>query len=134
MAITNDHRASDSASSWAIRISVAVAFVLTGLDKFPANAASYWVHAFDAIGLGQWFRYFTGAVELLGGLLFLVPAATLVGAVMLIATMAGAMAVHVFVFRHPADSIFPGVYLAGVVVAFAKLRATKSYKLKTGSS
>ena len=44
--------------------------------KLPADAASHWVRTFDAIGLGQWFRYATGIVEVAGGLLFLVPAAT----------------------------------------------------------
>jgi hypothetical protein len=38
--------------------------------------------------------------------------------------MVGAMAVHVVVFKHPADSLFPGLYLVGVVIAYAKLRAT----------
>jgi hypothetical protein len=32
-----------------------------------------WVGLFRQIGLGQWFRYFTGAVEILGGVLVLVP-------------------------------------------------------------
>jgi uncharacterized membrane protein YphA (DoxX/SURF4 family) len=118
-------RSYDAATGWAVRVSVALVFVVTGLEKLPAHAASYWVHVFDAIGLGQWFRYFTGAVELVGGLLFLLPAATAVGAGLLIAAMGGAMAVHVLVFKHPADSLFPGAYLVGVVLAFARLRAAR---------
>lgn len=107
--------------SWALRISVALVFAGTGLEKFSGSEL-YWVQLFERIGLGQWFRYFTGVVETLGGLLFLVPAATTFGAALLVASMVGAMAVHVFVFRHPADSLFPGLYLAGVIVAYARLR------------
>jgi len=113
---------SDPATAWALRISVALVFSLVGLDKIVPRFSSSWVRTFDGIGLGQWFRYFTGTVELVGGLLFLIPAATAVGAAMLIATMCGAMAVHFFVFRHPANSIFPAMYLVGVILAFAKLR------------
>jgi putative oxidoreductase len=116
---------SDPATSWALRISVAVVFSLVGAEKFSSAPGSYWVHVFDAIGLGQWFRYFTGIVEMVGGLLFLIPMATPVGAAMLIATMCGAMLVHLLVFRHPADSIFPGLYLVGIVLAFAKLRSMR---------
>jgi uncharacterized membrane protein YphA (DoxX/SURF4 family) len=116
----------DLATSWALRVSVALVFVVTGLDKFPSGPASYWVHTFDAIGLGQWFRYFTGIVEVAGGLLFLVPTAvaTALGAGILVATMAGAMLVHILLFKHPADSLFPAAYLVAVVLAFVKLRST----------
>jgi len=116
----------DSATTWALRLSVAVVFFLVGIEKFDSSPTSYWVHVFEKIGFGQWFRYFTGIVEMLGGLLFLIPAATAIGAVLLIATMCGAMAVQAFVFKHPLDSIFPGAYLVGVALAFGKLRSTKS--------
>jgi len=115
-------RKSDPATSWALRVIIAVVFSLVGAEKFGSNPASYWVHVFAAIGLGQWFRYFTGTVEIVGGLLFLFPATTTIGAAMLIATMCGAMFVHLFVFRHPGDAFFPGLYLAAVVFAYAKLR------------
>ena len=115
-------RKSDPATSWALRVIIAVVFSLVGAEKFSSSPTSYWVHVFTAIGLGQWFRYLTGIVEVVGGLLFLIPATTTVGAVMLIATMCGAMIVHLFVFRHPGDAFFPGLYLAAVVFAFSKLR------------
>lgn len=124
METAEKHGSYDSTTNWALRLSVAVVFVLTGIDKFSA-AESHWIHVFDAIGFGQWFRYFTGVVEVVGGLLFLVPSATAIGAALLVATMVGAMMVQVLVFRHPADSIFPGAYLVGVAIAFAKLRSTQ---------
>jgi uncharacterized membrane protein YphA (DoxX/SURF4 family) len=114
----------DTALTWALRVCVALVFVGTGLEKFPSGPG-YWVQVFDTIGLGQWFRYFTGVVETLGGLLFLIPRATTLGALLLASAMVGAMVVQVVVFREPANVLFPGAYLAGVVVAYAKLRARR---------
>jgi|SRR5690349_14093057 len=114
----------ESATRWALRISVALVFAGTGLEKFPSGPG-YWVHVFDVIGLGQWFRYFTGVVETLGGLLFLIPRATTIGAALLIAAMLGAMTVQVIVFKKPENVPFPAVYLVGVLIAYAKLRRSR---------
>ena len=124
-----DSPIADPATEWAIRISVAVVFELTGLDKFLPTSSTYWIHVFGLIGLGQWFRYFTGIVEILGGLLFLVPIATIGGAAILVVTMLGAMVVQAAVLKHPADSIFPALYLFGVVLAFGKLRRARGTRL-----
>lgn len=114
---------SDAGITIATRIAVAFTFALTGMDKFLVSA--YWTQVFAAIGLGQWFRYCTGIVEIVGGLLFLVPATTTLGGVLLIATMIGAMCTQAFVFKRPADSLFPAIYLAGVVAAYAILRPVR---------
>jgi uncharacterized membrane protein YphA (DoxX/SURF4 family) len=112
---------SDPATDWAIRISVAVVFSLTGIDKIAPVSSAYWAHTFDLICLGQWFRYFTCAMEVIGGILFLVPPATVIGLGILSATMVGAMGVNAFLFHHPANALFPAAYLLGVVLAFRKL-------------
>jgi putative oxidoreductase len=111
----------DPATNWAVRVSVAVVFSLTGIDKVAPISAVYWVHTFDLIGLGQWFRYFTCAMEVIGGVLFLVPPATVIGLIMLTATMLGAIVVHIFLFHHPLDALFPAAYLLGVILGFRKL-------------
>jgi uncharacterized membrane protein YphA (DoxX/SURF4 family) len=112
----------DPASLWGIRIGVAAVFALTGAEKF-ASYAPYWSGVFNAIGFGEWFRYFTGGVEILGGLLFLVPRATTAGAAILVATMLGAVGVQFVVFHRPADALIPGAYLVGVILAFSKLHS-----------
>jgi uncharacterized membrane protein YphA (DoxX/SURF4 family) len=108
---------------WALRVSVAFVFALTGADKF--STSPYWTQVFAAIGLGHWFQYFTGMVEIVGGLLFLVPPVTFVGAGLLVATMIGAMLVQAVVLGHPGYALFPGAYLLGVVLAFQKIRDTR---------
>src|SRR5262249_14889903 len=110
---------SDPGIRVATRIAVALAFTVTGIDKF---FVSYWTQVFAVIGVGQWFRYFTGVVEIVGGLFFLAPATTTLGAALLIPTMIGAMTTQVVVFKRPADSLFPAIYLVGVIVAYSILR------------
>jgi len=49
------------------------------------------------MGLGQWFRYFTGSLEVLGALLILSPLLAGFGALLLICIMIGATITHLFV-------------------------------------
>jgi putative oxidoreductase len=107
----------------ALRISVALVFAVTGLDKLGHDP--HWIQVFATIGFGQWFRYATGVIELVGGLLFLVPLTTSAGAALLIAAMSGAMTVQITVLKHPVDSLYPGIYLAWVLLAYAKLRRAR---------
>jgi putative oxidoreductase len=52
---------------------------------------------FDAIGLGQWFRYFVGVLELAGSIGLLIPALAGLAAVGLAGVMAGATFTNLFV-------------------------------------
>ena len=54
---------------------------------------------FDAVGIGQWFRYVTGSLEVLGTLLLIVPGTTAFGAVLLACVMAGAVVAHLTVLH-----------------------------------
>jgi putative oxidoreductase len=54
------------------------------------------VQMFGVIGFGQWLRYVTGAIEVIGAALLVVPSLALFGAVPLAATMAAAVLTHVF--------------------------------------
>jgi len=111
-------------TDWLLRLSVAGVFLAIGLEKFAAgHAGQEWVTLFNRLGLGQWFRYFTGVVEALGGILMLVPRATLTGAGLLACTMIGAIAAHLFVLGDPFAGIIPAVLLGIVVAITLKLRA-----------
>jgi putative oxidoreductase len=77
------------------------------------------VSLFDAIGLGQWFRYVTGVIEVTAGIALLVPSAALFGALLLIPTMLGAIVTNVFVV--PASPVMPLLLLlAAAAVAWAR--------------
>ena len=77
------------------------------------------VSLFDAIGLGQWFRYVTGVIEVTSGIALLVPSAAIFGALLLVPTMLGAIAVNLFVV--PASPIAPLLLLtAAAAVAWVR--------------
>jgi uncharacterized membrane protein YphA (DoxX/SURF4 family) len=90
---------------WILRAGIAAAFTIFGLEKLPSNPESHWLKLFAEIGAGQWFRYFTGVTEILGGVLVLIPWTVTAGLALLAATMAGAALILVFVIGRPGDSV-----------------------------
>ena len=74
---------------------------------------------FHRIGIGDWFRYFTGVVEVLGGVLVLIRRTALIGFALLGATMLGAAVILAFRLGQPGDSIFPLFFLAALAGAGA---------------
>ena len=80
---------------WILRLAVCAVFVGVGATKFESH--SMWVAIFDRIGFGDWFRYVTGALQIAGGVLFLIPPTTYAGAVLAGGTMVGAIAAHLFI-------------------------------------
>src|SRR5256714_10481926 len=98
----------DFITTWLPRFAVAVVFVTVGFSKFRDPM---WVGVFARIGAGQWFRYFTGVMQIAGGALTLVPKLSLVGIGMVACTMAGAVAGG-GAFRPAVDAICSGTLLA----------------------
>ena len=101
---------------WGIRILLALAFGAAGAAKLVG--VQQLVELFSAIGFGQWFRYLTGAVEVVGALLMLIPAAGLIGSLLLTATCVGAVATHLLLIG---GSPVPATVL-GVLSAFIAWR------------
>lgn len=99
---------------WILRGAIALFFVAAGAEKFPSNPDSEWVKLFQQIGLGQWFRYFTGGLEVLGGVLVLIPWTVTAGLALLACAMTGAVLILVFVIGRPADSIVAAVFFIGL--------------------
>jgi hypothetical protein len=80
---------------WLTQIAVAAMFLFAGGLKLAGAPAM--VALFDAIGIGQWFRYVTGSIEVVSAVALLVPAAAALGALLLIPTMVGAVFTHLFI-------------------------------------
>lgn len=59
---------------WFFKIVFGLAFIAAGCAKIYGPPAM--VAEFDAVGLGQWFRYFTGALEIIGAIMLLTPSTT----------------------------------------------------------
>jgi putative oxidoreductase len=80
---------------WLLQIGAAAIFLAAGLSKLASATAM--VQMFDAVGVGQWFRYVTGSIEVTGALMLLVPGLASFGALALAAVMLGAIGTHLFV-------------------------------------
>ena len=78
-----------------LRALLTLAFVGAGGAKLAG--AEMMVATYDTIGLGQWFRYLTAIVEIVGVVLLWLPNRQVVGAALLGATMAGAVLAHWFI-------------------------------------
>jgi len=92
----NDHRLSRArnVALWALQILTAATFLMAGFGTLSGYPVM--VESFDKIGIGQWFRYVTGTIEVASAILLLIPRLTPVGAALLVCTMAGAVLSHLF--------------------------------------
>jgi putative oxidoreductase len=106
-----------SVGLWTLQILVAAVFLSAGGAKLAG--AAQMVRMFDFIGIGQWFRYLTGGLEVLGAIGLLFPAAAGLAAVLLSAIMIGAVATHLFVIG--GSPVVPvGLLVAGVIITIAR--------------
>ena len=92
---------------------VGVLFVFIGYTKFDGDPRGSWFKTFEQIGLGQWFRVFTGIVQVAGGLMMCVPKTMVAGAALLTCTMIGAVFVDLFVIHMP---FFIVPFFLGIVI------------------
>ena len=104
-----------------LRCGVAAFFVVMGGEKFSSGPADPWVAIFEEIGLGQWFRYFTGVSEIGGALLYVFPATCAIGTAILASTMLGAAIVHIMIRHSVAASLYPAIILiAAIAIAIRR--------------
>lgn len=95
---------------WVLQGLLALAFLYFGAGKFSPHE-TFWIELFAKIGIGQWFRYLTGGVEVICAVLLLIPRTSASAAAMLACTMVGAVLVHVFILRDGYASVIPGFFL-----------------------
>jgi uncharacterized membrane protein YphA (DoxX/SURF4 family) len=86
---------------WALRVILGLLFVMVGIAKLTGTANT--VEYFAAIGWGQWFRYFTGSIDVVGAVLLFAPRFTWCGAIMLACSVGSAGAISLTIFRGNAD-------------------------------
>ena len=97
--------------STVVQIALAGMFLLAGGSKLLGAPAM--VALFNTIGIGQWFRYVTGLIEVGSAIALLVSSTAVFGALALVPTMIGAIATELFIAR---DSAVPAaVLLLGAV-------------------
>jgi putative oxidoreductase len=107
---------------WALQALLAIMFAMAGLAKVFGDPAM--VEMFATIGVGQWFRYVVGALEIAGAVGVLIPRFSGLAALGLVCLMAGATLTNVLVLG--ASPLLPLVLLAvGVLVAWGRWPRTR---------
>ena len=99
---------------WILSLLVAFIFLRFGVAKLVS--APNMVEEFNRVGLGQWFRYFTGSLEVAGAIGLLVPNASRPGALLLMMVMVGAIIAHLTVLN--SSPVLPGALLAFLAVIY----------------
>ena len=78
---------------WTLSGLTALAFLAAGGAKLAGAPAM--VAVFEAVGIGQWFRYLTGALEVVGAIGLLLPKYAFYAATLLTIVMVGAVLTHI---------------------------------------
>jgi uncharacterized membrane protein YphA (DoxX/SURF4 family) len=99
---------------WILKILFGLVFFAAGCAKIYGPQAM--VAEFDAVGLGQWFRYFTGALEIIGAIMLVTPRTTGFGALLLAAICGGAFFAQLFALH---GDIIHTIVMAIVLLAIA---------------
>lgn len=98
-----------------IRAVLTLAFAAAGLAKLAG--VPMMVQTFDAVGVGQWFRYVTGIIEVSSAILLWVPGFTAYAAGLLVCTMVGALIAHFTVLSAMGAGAAVPAFVLGVLAA-----------------
>ena len=104
-------------TAWGLAGLAAAAFLAAGASKLAG--APPMVEMFGKLGAGQWFRYLTGALEVIGAVGLLVPRTRFYGALLLAIIMIGAVVTHLAILG---GSPIPALVLLAIVGTVAWLR------------
>lgn len=109
---------------WVLQVLLAVYFAVNAaVPKLVGTDSA--VDMFDRIGAGQWFRYLTGILELLGAVGLVVPALAGLAGIGLACVMLGAVLAHLVVPALGGTLFLPLVLgLLAAVVARGRWRRT----------
>jgi uncharacterized membrane protein YphA (DoxX/SURF4 family) len=101
---------------WVVQALLAAFFVYSGLMLFGDGV----IDKFDEIGVGQWLRYVTGALEIAGAIGLVIPRLCGLAALGLSGVMAGAVVTELFLLAE-GGAVLPAVLLVVcLVVAFLR--------------
>jgi putative oxidoreductase len=85
-----------------VTIILALLFLFAGGAKLIGNSAM--VEEFARIGIGQWFRHFTGALEVGAAIGILMPAVRFWAALLIAGVMAGATIANLVILHLPSTA------------------------------
>lgn len=100
--------------SWVLRIVAAVILLQTLYFKFTGHPES--VALFTKLGVEPWGRIGTGVIELIAGILLLLPATVFIGAFLGIGLMSGAILSHLTIIGISSDNDGGQLFLLAILV------------------
>ena len=110
---------------WLLTIVSGGMFLLAGILKLAGVQME--VDLFAAVGIGQWFRYVTGLLEVGGAIGLFVPAVATFASLLLATVMLGAIATHLFIVG--GNPLVP-ILLLGATLTIAWLRREQISSLR----
>lgn len=110
---------------WFLTIVSAGMLLLAGSMKLAG--AQMQVDLFATLGIGQWFRYVTGLLEVGGAVGLFVPALAIYAALLLATVMVGAIATHLLIIG--GNPLVP-ILLLGATLTIAWLRRERISSLR----
>ncbi len=114
---------------WVLQVLLVLVFVMAGLAKVFGDQAM--VEMFATIGIGQWFRYLVGVLEIAGAIGLLVPRLSGLAALGLVGVMAGAVFTNLFVLG--ASPLLPlAIMVLSALVAWGRWSKVRSLLGKVG--
>ena len=99
---------------WLLRISAAIILLQTLFFKFSGHPES--VEIFTKLGVEPWGRIGTGIIELLTGILLLIPSTVFIGALLGIGLMSGAILSHIMVLGIESKGDGGQLFMLAIVV------------------
>jgi putative oxidoreductase len=103
-----------------LRVLLAAVLLNAGIRKYAGDAGP--VETFDQVGLGQWFRYVIGTIEIASGAGLLIAPIAGLAALAAASVLVGALAMEAFVLDD-GNPIFPAVLLALLALVAWQYRA-----------
>jgi putative oxidoreductase len=92
--VTNRRQVAIDIVLWVFAVFLAWVFIRQGTSKF--SSTSGWARAFQVWHFPVWFRVLIGVFETAAALLLLTRRTALIGAILIIVVMLGAMATHIY--------------------------------------
>jgi putative oxidoreductase len=100
--------------SWALRIAAAAILLQTLYFKFTGHPES--VELFTKLGVEPWGRIGTGVIELIAGILLLIPATVFIGGFLGVGLMSGAILSHLTVIGIESKDDGGTLFILAIVV------------------
>jgi uncharacterized membrane protein YphA (DoxX/SURF4 family) len=105
---------------WVLQSLAAAMFALGGINKLAGEAQT--VAGFNEIGLGDWFRYLIGALELAGAIGLLIPVLSGLAGLAFVGLMIGAVITQAVVFDGEMVALPAVVLVVVAIIAWGRRR------------